>query len=129
MNTIHNHRRRQRTNRRVSRLAGVRRLFAENLERRLLLTTVTSVDPPENSIGAPVSVDVSATFDMDVNVASATAENFALKSKASMPKSRAITLDAVPLSARRWPSLIDEGPICWRGRSAAMCSWFLVEGS
>ena len=62
--------------RRPTRPRGYRRLFAEPLEWRLLLTTVTSVNPPENSHSAPVSTDISATFDQNINAATATAQNF-----------------------------------------------------
>lgn len=62
---------------------AIRRLFAEALERRILLTTVTGTDPPANSHQAAVSTDVSATFDQDVVVGSATAENFVVHGTAS----------------------------------------------
>ena len=46
------------------------RLAAEQLERRILLTTVTGVDPLGGSLDAPVTTDVSATFAEDVAPAS-----------------------------------------------------------
>ncbi len=59
---------------------GGQRLFAETLEKRLLLTAVTSVDPPEGALTAPVATDITATFDEDINPATATAENFVIHS-------------------------------------------------
>jgi hypothetical protein len=56
------------------------RLFAETLEKRLLLTTVTSVDPVEGSVSASVSTNISATFDEDIQAASATSDNFIVNS-------------------------------------------------
>ena len=45
---------------------AIRQLLSESLEQRMLLTTVTSVDPAENSLAAPVSTNISATFDQAV---------------------------------------------------------------
>ena len=56
--------------RRVTRSA--RRLRAEPLERRLLLTSVTAVNPTANSQLAPTSTDISATFDESINPGTAT---------------------------------------------------------
>ena len=57
-----------------------RRLKAELLERRILLTAVVNVDPPENSSDAELSASVSATFDQDINSGTATAQTFAVHS-------------------------------------------------
>jgi len=48
-----------------ARRRAFRRLFAETLERRILLATITSVNPPANSHDALVSTDIAATFDQD----------------------------------------------------------------
>jgi hypothetical protein len=55
---------------------AIRRLGAEPLEKRILLATVTSVDPAANSFSAPVSTDISATFDEAINAGTATTDNF-----------------------------------------------------
>ncbi len=60
----------------ANRRQSSRRLAAERLERRLLLTTVTGVSPEANTHVASVSTDISATFDQDVVVGTATPENF-----------------------------------------------------
>ena len=57
-----------------------RRLFAEPLEWRILLTSVTAVNPPANSHSAQVSTDVAATFDQNINPATATPQNFVVHS-------------------------------------------------
>jgi hypothetical protein len=46
----------------------------------MLLTTVTSVDPAASSHDAAASTDVSATFDQNINEATATAQTFAVHS-------------------------------------------------
>ena len=48
---------------------AIRRLFAEALEGRVLLTTITSVSPAANSFDAPQSTNITATFDLDVTAA------------------------------------------------------------
>lgn len=63
------------------RLQGRRRkLLAEPLEQRMLLTTITSLDPAAASNSAPVTTDVAATFDENINAATATADNFVVRS-------------------------------------------------
>ena len=57
-----------------------RRLLAEPLEGRILLTSVTAVNPPANSHSAQVSTDVAATFDQNINPATATPQNFVVHS-------------------------------------------------
>ncbi len=52
-----------------------RKLAAESLERRWLLTTIQSVAPAANS-EAPANTDISATFDQDVVAASANDQTF-----------------------------------------------------
>jgi len=54
--------------------------LAEPLERRILLTSVTAVDPPANSLSAHVSTDIAATFDQNINPATATPQNFVVHS-------------------------------------------------
>ncbi len=63
----------------------VRRLLAETLETRVLLTTVASVDPPANSYNAPASTDVAATFDQNINGATASVQTFAVNSQQGGP--------------------------------------------
>ncbi len=58
-----------------------RRLLGELLERRLLLTAVTSVDPPANSHVAASSADITATFDANIEPATATGQSFSVQSK------------------------------------------------
>ena len=58
-------------------------MTAEQLERRMLLTTVTGVNPLANANSAPVSTDISATFDQDVVGGSATAQNFVVHGSVS----------------------------------------------
>lgn len=58
----------------------MRRLFAETLEPRVLLTSVTSVDPPSNSHNALPSTIISATFDQEINSVTATPDRFAVYS-------------------------------------------------
>ena len=65
---------------REKRRRAIRRLGAELLEKRILLTTVTSVDPLANSFNAAVSTNVSATFDEVINAATATPQNFVVHS-------------------------------------------------
>jgi hypothetical protein len=55
-----------------------RQLLVETLERRLLLATVTGVDPAANSHTAPVSTNVAAMFDQTINAGTATADTFAV---------------------------------------------------
>ena len=57
-----------------------RRLSTEPLEGRILLTSVTSVNAPANSDSAHVSTDVAATFDQNINPATATPQNFVVHS-------------------------------------------------
>ena len=57
-----------------------RQLFAERLEQRMLLTSVTSVNPPANSHSAQASTDVAATFDQNINSATATPQKFVVHS-------------------------------------------------
>ena len=59
-------------------LQRVRRLLNEPLERRILLTTVTAVDPLSGSHTASTSTNVSATFSAEI--AAATDETFVLQS-------------------------------------------------
>ena len=65
---------------RERRLRALRRLGAEPLEKRILLTTVSSVDPLANTHDVAVSTNVSATFDEAINAATATPQNFAVHS-------------------------------------------------
>ena len=64
----------------AKRRRAIRRLFAESLENRILLTTVTGIDPLANSHDAPVSADIVATFDQDINSATATSQTLAVHS-------------------------------------------------
>ena len=48
---------------------AARRLISEYLEKRMLLTTITAVDPAENSFSGSLATNVSATFDQDVTAA------------------------------------------------------------
>ena len=57
-----------------------RRLLAEPLEWRILLTRVTGFSPPANSHSAQVSTDIAATFDQNINSATATPQNFVVHS-------------------------------------------------
>ena len=57
-----------------------RQLLEEPLEWRILLTSVTGVNPPANSHSAQVSTDVAATFDRSINPSTATPQNFAVHS-------------------------------------------------
>ena len=57
-----------------------RRLLAEPLEWRILLTSVTGVNPPANSHSALGSTDVAVTFDQNINPATATPQNFVVHS-------------------------------------------------
>ena len=50
------------------------------LEWRILLTSVTAVNPPANSHSAQVSTDIAATFDQNINPATATPQNFVVHS-------------------------------------------------
>ena len=59
---------------------AVRQLLSESLESRMLLATVTAVDPLAGSSDAPTSTNVSATFDEVINAASATTANFVVQS-------------------------------------------------
>jgi hypothetical protein len=61
-----------------NRRRATRRLFTESLERRVLLTVITSLDPAANSFAAAASTDVSATFDQ--NVTAATDQTFVVHS-------------------------------------------------
>ncbi len=71
----------KRQSRRQHRAPSFRRLMQEQLERRLLLTAVTSEDPAANSFDAPVSTNVAATFDEAINPATATADTFVVASQ------------------------------------------------
>ena len=62
-----------------------RRLFAETLETRVLLTTVASLNPPANSHNAPASTDIAATFDLNINGATASVQTFAVNSQQGGP--------------------------------------------
>ena len=53
-----------------------RQLLAETLERRMLLTAITTLEPPAESHDAPVSTDVSATFDENISAGTATLQTF-----------------------------------------------------
>lgn len=53
-----------------------RQLIAQQLEKRLQLTAVTSVSPTENTSVAPLNADISATFDADIAPATATFDTF-----------------------------------------------------
>ncbi len=66
---------------REHRRRALRRLGAEMLERRILLTTVTGVDPLEGSHNVATSTDVSATFDQAI--APATDQTFVVHSQQS----------------------------------------------
>lgn len=57
-----------------------RRLSVESLEKRTLLTIVTSVQPPANSFSAPASTNLAATFDRDITAATAAPQSFAVHS-------------------------------------------------
>ena len=57
-----------------------RRLFAEMLEPRLLLTTVSMISPLANSHTAPVTTNAAVTFDQSINAATATSRAFAVHS-------------------------------------------------
>jgi hypothetical protein len=61
--------------------SAFRALFSERLENRLLLTAVTSVDPPENSFDAAASTNISATFDVAINAATATPDTFVVSTR------------------------------------------------
>ena len=65
----------RRTGRTVQR-QEIRRLIAESLEQRMLLTTVSSVVPQANVHDAPTSTDISATFDQTLNPATVTDQSF-----------------------------------------------------
>ena len=65
---------------REARRRALRRLAVEPLERRMLLAAVTGVDPLANSITAPTSTAIVATFDEVITGATATAQNFAVHS-------------------------------------------------
>ena len=69
--------RRKRTQ--MRRRRSERRLGAESLERRLLLTTITSVDPAAFSADASVGTNISVTFDQDVVAGTATAANLVVQ--------------------------------------------------
>ena len=60
--------------------ASARQLRTEHLEQRTLLATVTGMDPVESSHTAPVTTNVAATFDENINGATATADNFVVHS-------------------------------------------------
>ena len=68
--------RRRRRARREDKRSAVRRLLTESLERRMLLTTVTGVDPPAISHTAAVSANLTATFDVNLNSATVTDQSF-----------------------------------------------------
>lgn len=65
---------------------AARQLFAELLERRMLLTTVTAVDPVANSQNAAESADVVAIFDKDIDPGTATPQNFVIHSQLRLPE-------------------------------------------
>lgn len=71
---------RQRNKRRGNRSLEIRRLLSEALEKRVLLTTVTSFDPPANATAAPLATDISASFDANINSATANSNTFAVHS-------------------------------------------------
>jgi hypothetical protein len=64
---------------------AIRRLFTETLEKRILLTAVTGTDPVANTHSAAVSTNVSATFDQDINPATATPQTFVVHSEQGGP--------------------------------------------
>ena len=65
--------------------SAVRRLFSESLERRMLLTTITGLSPLANSHDAPVSTSIAATFDQDINSATATTQTLVVMSRQGGP--------------------------------------------
>ena len=67
----------------LNRTRTYRRLVAETLERRMLLTTITSVSPPANSFGAAASADIVATFDQGIVAGTATPDNFVVRGSVS----------------------------------------------
>ncbi len=71
-----NTRNRSRDVRQGARRRLLRGLLAEKLERRLMLTAITSLDPAANTIGAPATSDISATFDQPINASTATHDSF-----------------------------------------------------
>ena len=76
-----NRKRRIFTNRLVSRTRRLDRSFVvESLEQRMLLATITSVDPLANSHAAPVSTDISVTFDEAITPGSATPQTLVVHS-------------------------------------------------
>ena len=62
---------------------AARRLLSDMLERRILLAAVTSEDPVAESSNAPGSTNVSATYDEPITPASATPQNFVVRSEMS----------------------------------------------
>jgi hypothetical protein len=64
----------------VPRRRSIRTLFAETLEQRVLLTTVTGVVPAGNTHLAPVSTEISATFDQAVDGGTASIDTLAIHS-------------------------------------------------
>lgn len=85
---------------RLSRHVGLRRiqrrLVAERLEPRVLLTSVTGVSPPANSHHASQSSSISATFNRSIDVGTATPENFVVNSSTQIrPVSVAATGSSV----------------------------------
>ena len=77
---------------------AVRRLLSESLEGRMLLATLTGSDPGANTHDAPVSTNVSATFDEVINTGSATAQNFVVRSTLSSG-TRTVTADGMTVTA------------------------------
>jgi hypothetical protein len=62
---------------------AARRLLSDMLEQRILLAAVTSEDPVAESSNAPGSTNVSATYDEPITPASATPQNFVVRSEMS----------------------------------------------
>jgi hypothetical protein len=58
-------------------------LLSKTLEQRFLLATVTFQDPLANSQDAPVTTNVSATYDEPINAGTATPQNFVVRSHMS----------------------------------------------
>lgn len=64
-----------------SKQSRVRRLFFEALEHRAMLTSVTGVIPALNSHNAPAATAISATFDANINAATATPDTLVIHSR------------------------------------------------
>ena len=76
----------------------MRRLRAEPLERRWLLTAVTGVAPLANSHDAPTATDVAATFDEAIVAASATPQSFVVRSELR-PGTAAVSVSGMTVTA------------------------------